>query len=131
MSRRRVAVGCALTLLVGAARTVLADEPSFMYEAKGHRDPFVPLVKDGRLIGASQDHPTDGVTPVLYGVLWDPSGNSIALINDAEVKVGDTVGTYVVQDIRQDSVVLSRDGGEPLVLKLAFELSPPSPSPTP
>jgi len=61
---------------------------------------------------------------VLYGILWDSAGNSIALINDTEVKVGDTVKGYRVTEIRQDAVVLT-NGGEPVVLQIAFE-TPPS-----
>ena len=99
---------------------------SFRYDAKGHRDPFVPLVRDGRIVDVGGL--TDRSHMVLYGILWDPGGESIALINDSEAKVGDAVGKYQVKDIRQDAVVLS-DGGEPVVLQLTFEASPSKRSP--
>jgi hypothetical protein len=66
--------------------------------------------------------------PVLYGILWDPGGQSIALINDAEVKVGDAVSGYRVKEIRQDAVVLI-NGGVPVVLEIAFEAPPSTLSP--
>ena len=66
----------------------------------------------------------ESTKPVLYGILWDPGGNSIALINDGEVKVGDAVGEYLVKEIRHDAVVLE-NGGEPVVLRMAFD-TPPS-----
>jgi len=118
-------------MLLGSAALVwAAQEPSekreaFSYDPAGHRDPFVPLVRDGRLVGVAL--PGVGPNPsrpVLYGILWDPGGHSIALINDAEVKVGETISGYKVQEIRQDAVVLS-SGGVPVVLEIAFE-TPPS-----
>ena len=95
----------------------------FHYDAKGQRDPFVPLVRNGQLLDApTGGHGSTGA-PVLYGILWDPGGPSIALINDLEAKVGDMVGDYKVVQIRQDAVVLS-NGGEPLVLEIAFNTKP-------
>jgi hypothetical protein len=112
-----------------------ADEPapeggSARYDSKGRRDPFSPLVRDGRLVGIVQTHAVQTSRPVLYGILWDAGGQSIALINDVEVKVGDTVGTYRVVEIRKDAVVLS-DGREPVVLQLAFEPGAPGQAPAP
>ena len=121
-------------LVVSAALVWAAHEPSekdgaFSYDPAGHRDPFVPLVRDGRLVGVATpgtSRPTD--KPVLYGILWDPGGHSIALINDAEAKVGDTVGGYRVKEIRQDAVVLT-NGGVPVVLEIMFEAPPSTLSP--
>ena len=62
----------------------------------------------------------EATKPILYGVLWDPGGHSIALINDGEFKAGETVGVYEVLEIRHDAVVLS-DGGEPVVLQITFD----------
>ena len=124
----------AVLLAVGAALVWAATDPSekrdaFSYDPAGHRDPFVPLVRDGRLVGVAI--PGVGVNPsrpVLYGILWDPAGHSIALINDAELKVGDTIGGYRVQEIRQDAVVL-KNGGVPVVLEIVFEAPPSTLSP--
>lgn len=93
------------------------------YDPKGRRDPFVPLVRDGRIIEAGAWTEGAAGEPTLQGVLWDPSGGSIALINDQEVRVGQSVGPYRVMEIRRDAVVLS--GGEGLVvLRLDFETTP-------
>ena len=111
--------------LVWAAQEASEKREAFSYDPAGHRDPFVPLVRDGRLVGVAP--PGTRVStdkPVLYGILWDPAGQSIALINDGEVKVGDTIAGYRVQEIRQDAVVLS-SGGVPVVLEIAFD-TPPS-----
>lgn len=123
-----------LFLMPGALGwTAEAPEPSntsspFRYDAKERRDPFVPLVRNGQLLDAPAGTHASLTAPVLYGIFWDPDGASIALINDAEAKVGDMIGEYKVVQIRQDAVVLS-NGGEPLVLEIAFD-GRPSPNTT-
>lgn len=101
---------------------------AFQYDSKGRRDPFTPLVREGKLVNVTPGTQISVTRPVLYGILWDPGGQSLALLNDTEVKVGDTIGGYRVQEIRQDAVVLI-GGGEPVVLQLAFETPPPKLSP--
>jgi len=102
------------------------------YDAKSRRDPFVPLVKDGRLIGIVKGPTIDTSKPMLYGIMWDPGGNSIALINDGEFRVGEEIGIYRIEEIRRDEVVLVREGGgTPLVLQIAFGASEPARPPMP
>ncbi len=116
-----------------AADDLLAKPEVFEYNPKGHRDPFMPLVRNGAIVGtaaATASTQTTGsrtkaATPVLYGILWDPGGNSIALIDDAELRVGGTIGGYRVIEIREDAVVL-KNGGEPVVLTISFEAPPPA-----
>ena len=134
-SRVKEALPAGIALLaVSAALVWAAGEPSekqsaFSYDPAGHRDPFVPLVRDGRLVGvASPETAVDAARPVLYGILWDPGGRSLALINDAEVKVGDTIAGYRVKEIQEDAVVLD-SGGVPVVLEIQFEPPPSSLSP--
>ena len=109
-----------------AAETPAADgkaqEGSFQYDAKERRDPFVALVTDGRMVGVRPGAAGDKSKPILYGILWDPHGQSIALVNNTEVKVGDRVGLYQVIEIRQDAVILTGGGGESVVLQIAFEV---------
>jgi hypothetical protein len=112
----------------GARAAATAKPELFEYDSRGKRDPFAPLVRDGRMVGVSSGQRVEGgAKPVLYGVLWeDAPGASIALINDTEAKVGDIVAGYRIMEIRKDAVVLeSEGGGEPLVLEIAFD-TPPS-----
>jgi hypothetical protein len=103
--------------------TTKKGEP-FRYDARGRRDPFVALVRDGRILTPTGSlRPTSSTHPVLNGILWDPGGQSVALINDTEARVGDTVSGYRVAEIRRDAVVLT-NGGEPLVLEISFETPP-------
>ena len=130
MRHDHVLTACALASLVMASASPVraAETPSkrpelFHYDAGGRRDPFVPLVRDGRLVNVAGSKSLELSGPALYGVLWDPGGQSIALINNMEVKVGDMVADYRVLEIRQNSVVLG-NGGEPVVLQITFETTP-------
>ena len=106
---------------LGGAAVLSEEGEGFLYDGKGRRDPFVGLVRDGRLVGAPRTRKLEPLKPVLYGILWDSDGKSIALINDVEVNVGDKVGGYRVEEIRPDAVVLAREGGRQIVLELAFD----------
>lgn len=95
----------------------------FRYSAHGKRDPFLPLVREGRIVSIEGTAHADPSAMVLRGIVWDPHGQSIALIDDTEVKVGDAIGAYHVTEIREDAVVLT-NGGEPIVLRIAFDALP-------
>jgi len=112
----------ALIAVAFSAPAWAAEEPSHAsgYEPKDRRDPFVALVREGRFIGGADAGGADYSALSLAGIVWDPAGRSIALINDTEVKVGDSLGEYEVQEIRSDSVVLVREG-KPLVLQMLFD----------
>ena len=133
MRRRRLLMTIQAAILVmaagrpGWAAEAHAKEPDpepFHYDAGGHRDPLIPLVKDGRVINAMSGASFESSKPILYGVLWDPKGSSIALINDVEAKVGDLVGDSRVLEIRQDSVVLGNGGEQLTVLQMNVETPP-------
>ena len=105
---------------------------AFVYHAKGKRDPFIPLVRDGKLISLvdGESAPATSLSGLqLTGILWDPGGRSLALINGTEIGVGGTVEGYHVAQIRQDRVVLMRDG-KSLVLQIAFEEASSTPEDT-
>ena len=122
----------ALTLIGGSSAWAADDSSSheepFRYDPASRRDPFVPLVREGKFVPTTPGQTVATAQPTLFGILWDPGGSSIALINDGEYKVGDSVEGYRVKEIRQDAVVLT-NGGEPVVLKLAFETPPAKLSP--
>ena len=94
------------------------QEGLFRYQPNT-RDPFIPLIKDGKIVVGYLSN-QGKATPVLNGILWDAGGQSIALINEDEVRVGDTVGEYQVEAIQQDAVIL-RYGEETVTLQLPFD----------
>lgn len=121
-----------LGLAAGAAwaedTDTLAASAAAGYEAKAKRDPFVPLVRDGRMIAVagevpSSSEPVDLSLPLLGGVLWDSAGRSIALLNDKEAMVGDMVGGYRVAEIHSDYVVLDQDGRQ-VTVRITFDQQP-------
>jgi len=100
-----------------------ASSEGFRYDPHGRRDPFVSLVRDGRLVATIPGTRLESSRPKLSGILWDPGGQSIAIINEEEVRVGDTVIGYKVLEIREDAVVLT-NGGVPMILEIEFEAPP-------
>ena len=92
------------------------DEP-FVYQ-RSSRDPFMPWVTpEGKLIrwegvfGNLED-------VVLEGILWDPKGGSVAMMNGRIVHRGDRIGRFEVGTITKDEVTLK--AGEE-VYTLRFE----------
>ena len=95
-------------------------EESFIYDDKGRRDPFRPLVdEDGRyLLEADVVYSSDELN--LSGILWDPRGRSSCLINDQIVRVGEFIYGFTVKNITKDSVTISKNGKE-YILRLSIE----------
>lgn len=95
-------------------------EGPFVYDDKGRRDPFLPLVdKDGRyLLEADVVYSSDELN--LSGILWDPQGRSSCLINDQIVRIGESIYGFTVENITKDSVTISK-GGRDFVLKLSIK----------
>jgi len=79
--------------------------------AQGKCDPFTPLVRNGQLIPCEPSQPV----PKLTGILSDADGNSMALINDAWVRIGDVVDGYRVAEIHREAVVLAHNGAHVII----------------
>ncbi len=96
-----------------------AEEP-LVYDDKGRRDPFLPLVdENGRyLLEADVIYSSDELN--LSGILWDPQGRSSCLINDQIARIGESIYGFMVKNITKDSVTISKDGKE-YILRLSNE----------
>lgn len=91
----------------------------FTYDSKGKRDPFLPLVsKEGYLINREADVLATDMN--LEGIIYDPSGKSLAIINGQVLKVGDTISNYSIIEIEKHRVILLRDA-EKFILELKEE----------
>ncbi len=111
------------SLLAAESTSAEAQSGSGFYRAKG-RDPFAPLVRDGRVLAPVQTTGDDkglAVLPVLHGILWD-NGYSIAMIDDSELQAGASVRGYQIVEIQKDAVILERNGKQ-VVLQLESEAS--------
>lgn len=79
---------------------------NFVYDRKDRRDPFFPLIrKDGRsspdgLMGIER---LDDIT--LEGIVWDPHGDSVAIVNGEILKENQQV--YNVKVIKIESKRIS------------------------
>jgi len=87
-----------------------ADEPNFKYDSKGKRNPFQSLVtKDGRILpGAKAVNETGDIE--LEGIIWDPNGKSVAIINKKLVKEQERILNMQVLKIKKDSVIVQKEG---------------------
>ncbi len=99
-----------------SAAFLLAAEWSFcqssLYEPRGKRDPFVPLVGSDRpsVIKLKDVVSVDDVR--LEGVASGPGGKKMAIINGELVKENDKIGDVVVHVIQNKSVALIISGKE-------------------
>ena len=99
---------CIVTMLLVGASVGLGQDKSFIYDAHGKRDPFLPLVlSSGEVISYETDLEISHMA--LQGILADPQGNSLAVINGKVVKPGDHVGAYEVELIEAGQVQLRKD----------------------
>ena len=109
-----------LIFLVSFNQVVLAQD-NFVYESKGKRNPFIPLVSpEGRLLklDKAEDDSASGSGGVsLEGIIYDKHGRSFAIVNATVVGIGDIVGDYRVLKIQENRVILIKDG-QPLEVSL-------------
>ncbi len=100
-----------LSLTAGASSQSLEREQTPIDYAfgLGDRDPFEPLISRNGLILISRK--TDVTNMALSGIIYS-EGESVVIINNEVVKVGDSIGEYKVLIIGEKSVILEKDGQE-------------------
>lgn len=81
-------------------------EGDFVYQAKGKRNPFIPLVgKDGRFLKLDREQEKGGASGLsVDGIIYDKQGVSFALVNGRVVGIGDYAGEYRVLKIEDDKI---------------------------
>lgn len=105
-----------LLLFWGAIAT--AEEKPYTYAYQGKRDPFVPLITpSGYLLNLE---PQDNSELRLEGIMYDPKGDSVAIINGELVRAGEAIGEAVVSSIEESKVMLIKNN-EKMVLELRRE----------
>ncbi len=99
-----------LILLLGICFLSYAGE-EFVYNNKSRRDPFLPLVsKDGYLVNREADIPASDMN--LEGIIYDKTGNSLAIINGNVLKTGNKIADYTIIRIEKKGVVLQSNTEE-------------------
>ena len=98
---------CILLILIIASYAFAQDE--FVYDAKGKRNPFIPLVTpDGQLIKLQEEEKKSELS--LKGIIYDKSGDSFAIINDEVVKTGDNFLNNQIVKIEEHKVIINKNG---------------------
>ncbi len=109
MLRNRFRVLFFLSLFFVLAYCFSFAQSEFVYDAKGERNPFMPLVTpEGRFIKIKPRSLTEGLE--LEGIIYDKVSMSYAIVNGQVVKVGDFVGNYQVLKIEEKKVIFIKDG---------------------
>ena len=107
---------CVFTLLTSVSAD---DQKDFIYEDNGRRDPLSPVVSaDGAVLSYDGDFNVSDL--VLEGVMLNPKGKDIAIVNGRLFSTGDVIGDYKVETISQQRVVLLK-GTERFELQLKKE----------
>ena len=108
---RRSAVALLIgVLLCCSAKGAIAQEP---------RDPFAPLISKNGLILIPKEFDRSGMS--LRGIIYS-DGDSLAVIGDEILGVGDAIGEYEIVAIGEKTVrLIKKDGGEGFTLKLEEE----------
>ncbi|MBU4252524.1 MAG: hypothetical protein KJ931_02435 [Candidatus Omnitrophica bacterium] len=89
-----------------------------VYDAKGKRNPFIPLVTpEGRLLKLDKREDTTPQGLAIEGIIYDKFGRSFAIVNTLVVGIGDMVGDFQVLKILDKKVIFIRNG-EPLEVEL-------------
>lgn len=95
------------------------SQVQFIYDAKNKRDPFMPLIdKEGRFL--SLDKQSTEAKYELEGIIYDPKGVSLAIINGAILEISDTINDYKLVTIEEFKVILD-NGSQTLSLDLKKE----------
>lgn len=86
-------------------------QEQFVYDAKGKRNPFIPLVtSEGRLLNLDKEEGRGKEDLLIEGLIYDKNGRSFAIVNGSVVGVGDTIGNYQVLKIEENRIIFIKEG---------------------
>jgi len=98
-------------LLFCAIFNFVFAQDAYKYDAKGKRNPFIPLVTaDGQLIKLDSEGEAENKDLMLEGIIYDKNGISYAIVNSQIVKTGDFSGEYQILKIENNKVIFIKDG---------------------
>ena len=101
---------CILILIFLGSICLAYAQDDFIYQSKGKRNPFIPLVdKSGRLMKLEKEEEKGQSELSVDGIIYDKQGVSYALVNGKVVGTGDYVGEFRVLKIQDDKVSFLKD----------------------
>ncbi len=84
-------------------------QKEFVYEAKGKRNPFIPVITpDGRILSQGEENKSRDLS--IEGIIYEKYGRSYALVNGSVVAVGDSIQDYEVLRIEENKVIFIKEG---------------------
>ncbi len=105
IGRRKIILLVSVFLLMANMKYVLSKELVYPY-TKQDRDPFAPLINKNGLILIYEEVDAKGLA--LKGIVY-ADGESLAIINDEVLRIGDKIGLYEIIEIEEKKVVLKKD----------------------
>lgn len=104
-------VACCLLLVTGVVSFFLVSfaQDEFLYDPKGKRNPFIPLVtSDGRLLKLDKEETAGDLA--IEGIIYDKNGRSYAIVNGIIAEVGGFVDDYQVLKIEENKIIFVKEG---------------------
>ena len=101
-------LGCLSVILLLTGLPGYGSEGSFSYDSQGKRDPFIPLVGKGIRILMPED-PKSIKNVILEGIIFDPSGGSLAIVNSEIVQEGQLIQGFILSQIKKKAIILKKD----------------------
>jgi len=99
-------------VLISFVAVPFAMSENFKYEAKGRRDPFVPLIGQDRPAVISLEDVTSIDDIKLEGIAIGAKGERVAIINGTMVKKNDVISEIEVKAISDSAITLTINGKE-------------------
>ena len=82
-----------------------------LYNPRGKRDPFVPLVTTATRVSSGLVSVENAEELTVEGIVYDPKG-SIVVVNGTVLKEGEELGAVKVLKIKSDGALFSVNGVE-------------------
>lgn len=102
-------VAAAVILCVAFLGNLAFAQEDYAYDAKGRRNPFIPLVgPDARLVQLDKEESTHADLNV-EGIIFDKQGRCFAIVNGSVVGIGDSVDTYQILKIDEKKVTFIKE----------------------
>ena len=104
MSRSKVSVIAGLALIV--LFIAISSQAAGQYDAKGKRDPFVPLIGPDKDKALELEDIISADELVLEGIAVGTGGQNIAILNGRMVKENEKIGSLKIKKISKKSILI-------------------------
>jgi len=89
-----------------------AAEETFTYNSEGNRDPFIPLITENIKFGSGLVGVETADDLNLEGIVWDPEGESVAILNGMILKEHEQINNVRITKIESTKITLTINDAE-------------------